>query len=98
MNKVFSGTKTLPNGLPRKVTCRVSSTLISTAARSPTWLCLVAAQRGHLSCLKFLHESDCPWDERIIGEALWEDQALCAMYALLQGCPCIDHVDILSIM
>ncbi len=27
--------------------------------------CTVAAKSGHLECLVYLHESDCPWDEKV---------------------------------
>lgn len=50
-------------------------------------LCEVAAARGHLHCLRFLHEHHCPWDEETCTAAAHNGQLQCLQYAAKNGCP-----------
>jgi len=46
-----------------------------------------AAKIGHFECLKYLHESGCPWDERTCYGAARGGHLECLKYAHEKGCP-----------
>ncbi|ATZ81196.1 ankyrin repeat domain-containing protein [Bodo saltans virus] len=50
--------------------------------------CTNAASKGHLECLKYLHENDCPWDEETCEYAASKGHLECLKYAHENGCPC----------
>lgn len=47
----------------------------------------MAAQGGHLECLKYAHENGCPWNVNTLTAAIRSDQANCMKYALQNNCP-----------
>ena len=49
--------------------------------------CLNAARNGHLECLKYAHENECPWDEETCSSAALKDHLECLKYAHENGCP-----------
>ena len=49
--------------------------------------CLIAAQKGHLECLKYAHENGCPWDEQTCAYAAQNGHLDCLKYAHENGCP-----------
>jgi len=52
-----------------------------------TVACEWAAERGHLNCLKFLHEQGCPWDFQTLKKARARGHMECYNYAKDHGCP-----------
>ena len=52
-----------------------------------SFICLNAADAGHLECLRYAHEAGYPWDERTTGAAAWNGHLECLRYAHEQGCP-----------
>jgi hypothetical protein len=48
-------------------------------------LCYYASCGGHLDCLKFLHETGCPWDGGVILLAIRHDRIDCLRYILEEG-------------
>lgn len=59
-------------------------TLIAT--RGQDWLTM-AANGGHLECLKYAHENGCPWDIFTCADAAHGGHMQCLKYAHEQGCP-----------
>jgi len=59
--------------------------------------CAAAAITNNLRALRYLHEQDCPWDEKTILCSISSGHLECLQYALLDGCPkpsndvCINH-------
>ena len=51
------------------------------------WACRAAALRGHLECLKYLHENGCPWDAWTCRAAAEGGQLECLKYLHENGCP-----------
>ena len=50
--------------------------------------CEYAAEKGHLDCLKYLHETaKAPWDEDAVREAHENNQPECLQYLLDNDCP-----------
>ncbi|ATZ81240.1 ankyrin repeat domain-containing protein [Bodo saltans virus] len=49
--------------------------------------CNAAAIKGHLGCLKYLHENGCHWDELTCVYAAYYGQLECLKYAHENGCP-----------
>jgi len=49
--------------------------------------CNRAARRGHLACLKYLHEVGCRWDSETCIQAAEGGHLDCLMYAHENGCP-----------
>jgi hypothetical protein len=47
----------------------------------------MAADTGHLDCLKYAHEHGCPWDEETYSSAAYYGHLDCLMYAHKNGCP-----------
>ena len=45
------------------------------------------AKEGHLECLKYLREKNCPWDHRTVQRARENNQIECLNYALANDCP-----------
>ena len=57
---------------------------------SATWssaVCSIAAGGGHLDCLRYAHEQDCPWDGFTCRRAAEGGHIECLKYAHEQGCP-----------
>jgi len=52
-----------------------------------TVACEWAAERGHLNCLKYLHEVGAPWNDRTLKKALAGGHMECYNYAKEHGCP-----------
>jgi hypothetical protein len=52
-----------------------------------TQTCWLAAQKGHLSCLRQAHEKGCPWDVFTLYEAIKHHHLDCFFYAVEKGCP-----------
>ena len=49
---------------------------------------LVAAENGHLDCLKYLHETaKAPWDSVAVREAHENNHPECLQYLLDNNCP-----------
>ena len=50
--------------------------------------CEVAAEYGHLDCLKYLHETaKAPWNSWAVREAHKNNQPECVQYLLDNNCP-----------
>ena len=49
--------------------------------------CLGAAVGGHIECLKYAHENECPWDEKTCCGAAETGHLECLKYAHENGCP-----------
>ena len=49
--------------------------------------CGDAAEKGHLECLKYLHENGCPWDENTCIGAASNGHLECLCYARENGMP-----------
>lgn len=47
----------------------------------------VAASRGHLECLAYARENECPWDEFAMADAAAAGQFVCLQYLHVNGCP-----------
>jgi hypothetical protein len=47
----------------------------------------MAAKNGHVECLKYLHEKECPWDEMTTAMAASGGHIECLQYARDEGCP-----------
>jgi hypothetical protein len=45
------------------------------------------AKEGHLECLKYLREKNCPWDHRTVQRARENNHIECLNYALAKNCP-----------
>ena len=45
-----------------------------------------AALKGHLDCLKYLHENECHWDDYTCSSAAWNGHLECLKYAHENGC------------
>ena len=51
-------------------------------------VCRMAAENGHLDCLKYLHETaKAPWDEDAVREAHYNNHTECLQYLLDNNCP-----------
>ncbi|ATZ81241.1 ankyrin repeat/4HB MCP domain-containing protein [Bodo saltans virus] len=48
--------------------------------------CINAASKGHLECLKYLHENGCYWDDRTCSYAAENGHLECLKYARENGC------------
>ena len=48
---------------------------------------LFAARNGHLDCLKYAHENECPWDPKTTLRASMYGHLDCLKYAHENGCP-----------
>ena len=46
-----------------------------------------AAKRGHLECLKYLHENGCPWNELTSFKTVKRGHLDCLKYLHENGCP-----------
>jgi hypothetical protein len=51
-----------------------------------------AAEKGHLECLKFLHENGCPWDSITTYKAVINGHLECLKYAHSQGCEWFENI------
>jgi len=49
--------------------------------------CAFAALNGHLDCLAYAHDRDCPWDEMTCANAAKNGHLDCLVYAHEHGCP-----------
>ena len=49
-------------------------------------MCALAAERGHLECLKYLHENGCPWTDLACSHAAVNDHLACLKYLHQNGC------------
>ena len=49
--------------------------------------CFAAARNGHAQCLKFLHETNSPWDAITCNAAATHGNFECLRYAHENGCP-----------
>ena len=49
--------------------------------------CSIAAEYGHLDCLKYLHENGCPWNEYTCYSAALDGHLDCLKYLHENGCP-----------
>lgn len=52
-----------------------------------TKTCKLAAENGHLNCLKYAHENGCPWDSYTCSNAAENGHLDCLKYAHENGCP-----------
>ena len=46
-----------------------------------------AAKSGHIECLQYLHENDCPWDKEACARAAEYGHLECLQYLHENGCP-----------
>ena len=63
---------------------------ISEDHRKTIWtkdIMMIIAFKGHLECLKFLHENGCPWNERTCDQAAKKNRLDCLKYLHKNGCP-----------
>ena len=49
--------------------------------------CTLAAEGGHLECLKYLRKLGCPWSEKTSAAAAAAGHLKCLVYAWSHGCP-----------
>jgi hypothetical protein len=49
--------------------------------------CSYAAEHGHLDCLTYAHENECPWDKFACSEAAKRGHLDCLTYLHEHGCP-----------
>ena len=64
-----------------------------------------AARKGHIACLQYLNDNECPWNERTCEAAASHGQLGCLQYLHENGCPwdenttlmaaCYGHLDCL---
>ena len=50
-------------------------------------MCSLAAEKGHLPALKYLHENGCPWDRWTCSYAATYEHWYCLQYAVDNKCP-----------
>ena len=48
---------------------------------------MFAAENGHLACLTYAREHECPWNEQTLLRAAKSKQLECLQYAREHGCP-----------
>ena len=49
--------------------------------------CQRSAKNGHLACLRYAHENECPWDEMVCMKAVASGHIECLRYAHENGAP-----------
>jgi|688.fasta_scaffold41578_2 hypothetical protein len=54
--------------------------------------CKDAAFKGHLECLKYLHENGCPWDENVCSNAAYNGHLECLKYLHENECPWDENI------
>jgi hypothetical protein len=83
---VFTGlVPPYPIGDVYKINFRDQLILLIDLGCRDKWICESAAMDDSLECLKYAHEHNCPWDERICA---WAARNLeCLEYAHTHGCP-----------
>ena len=72
--------------VPVRFVCRQWRDLIP-CERFGSYYCTRTALNGHLECLKWAHESGCPWDERTCSYTAKHGHLDCLKYAHENGCP-----------
>ena len=72
--------------VPVRFVCRQWRDLIP-YKRFDSDYCTRAAENGHLECLKWAHESGCPWNDDTCLYAALNGRLECLKYAHENGCP-----------
>ena len=60
--------------------------------------CDQAAIKGHLICLKYLHENGCPWTKLTSQYAVMYGHLECLKYAHTKGCPWTKRISLYAVM
>lgn len=73
---------------PARLCCKyVRSNIFDIDTQEVDLVCEAAVEAGHLKCLRYAHETGCPWNKKICELSAYIGHLDCLQYAHEKGCP-----------